>query len=169
MTTTQDWLERTREETLEPELPIIDPHHHFWDRSGNRYLLEELAADVAAHNVRQTVFVECSSMYRAGGPEEFRVVGETEFVQGIAAVSASGRVGELRAAGGIVGSADLCLGDRVAPVLEAQIAAAPNRFRGIRHRLAWADFQPGRAQPHELLGSDFRKRLCSPPRLRAHL
>jgi hypothetical protein len=89
----------------------------------------ELVADAKGHNVRQTVFIECGSMYRADGPEEFRVVGETEFVQGIAAESASGRYGDLRAAAGIVGAADLRLGDRVAPVLEAQIAASPQRLR----------------------------------------
>ena len=82
MTNAADWISLTQEEAIEPELPIIDPHHHFWDRNNNRYLLEELAADVAAHNVRQTVFVECTSMYRADGPEEFKVVGETECVQG---------------------------------------------------------------------------------------
>src|SRR2546422_9797428 len=68
-------------------------------------------------------------MYGADGPEEFKVVGETEFVQGIAAMSASGRYGDTRVAAGIVGTADLRLGDRIAPVLEAQIAARPQRFR----------------------------------------
>src|SRR5206468_4243836 len=65
--------------------------------------------------------------------------GETEFVQGIAAECASGRYGDLRAAAGIVGTADLRLGDRVAPVLEAQIAASRQRFRGIRHGAAWTE------------------------------
>ncbi len=157
-----EWITLTKEEALEPELPIIDPHHHLWDRPNNSYLIEDLVADTAEHNVRQTVFVECTSMYRADGPEEFKVVGETEFVQGIAAISASGRYGEQRLASGIVGSADLCLGDRVAPVLEAQIAASPNRFRGIRHRAAFAGkdiapYQPADMKDHVLLDPDFRK------------
>jgi predicted TIM-barrel fold metal-dependent hydrolase len=152
----------TDEPALEPGLPIIDPHHHLWDRPGNRYLVDELVADARAHNVRQTVFIECSSMYRADGPEEFRVVGETEFVQGIAAMSASGRYGETRVAAGIVGTADLRLGDRIAPVLEAQIAASPQRFRGIRHRAAWADRsvapnQPADLPQHVLLDPGFRR------------
>jgi L-fuconolactonase len=162
MTNTANWLERTREEPLEPDLPIIDPHHHLWDRSGNRYRLDELTADLAGQNVRQTVFVECDAMYRAAGPEEFRVVGEVEWVQGVAAQSASGHFGDLRAATGIVGSADLRLGERAAPVLEALIAASPQRFRGIRHRAAWAE--PGvlpspRSGPpaHLLLDPEFRK------------
>jgi predicted TIM-barrel fold metal-dependent hydrolase len=158
----QNWLTLTDEPALEPALPIIDPHHHLWDRPGDRYLLDELVADAKAHNVRQTVFVECTSMYRADGPDEFKVVGETEFVQGIAAMSASGRYGETRVAAGIVGTADLLLGDRVAPVLEAQIAASPQRFRGIRHRAAWADRsvvpnQPANLPPHVLLDSGFRR------------
>src|ERR1051326_8215498 len=148
------WLSLTKEDALDPQLPIIDPHHHFWntpERDPQTYLLENLAADVKGHNVRQTVFIECGSMYRADGPEEFRVVGETEFVQGIAAESASGRYGDLRAAAGIAGAADLRLGDRVAPVLEAQIAASPQRFRGIRHIAAWGEPGVWRNQEHMLM------------------
>jgi predicted TIM-barrel fold metal-dependent hydrolase len=162
MTTEGPWIERTPEEPLEPDLPIIDPHHHLWIRPGNRYCLDELLADLAGQNVRQTVFIECGAMYRAGGAEEFRPVGETEWVQGVAAQSASGGFGEVRAATGIVGTVDLRLGDRVAPVLEAHLAASPQRFRGIRHRAAWAE--PGVAPnqsasqpPHLLLDPDFRR------------
>lgn len=162
MTTTGNWLDQTIEEPLESDLPIIDPHHHLWNRPGNRYELDELRADLAGQNVRQTVFIECSSMYRAAGAEEFRVAGETEWVQGIAAQSASGGFGEVRVATGIVGSADLRLGDRVAPVLEAQIAASPQRFRGIRHRAAWAEpdvlpNQPASQPAHLLLDPEFRR------------
>ena len=158
--TKNNWLALTKEAALEPDLPIIDPHHHLWDRPNSRYLIEDIVRDTSAHNVRQTVFVECTSMYRTDGPEEFRVVGETEFVQGVAAKSASGGYGETRVAAGIVGAANLRLGDRVAAVLEAQMAASPQRFRGIRHRAAWADSSvtpPGRTPQHLLLDPDFRK------------
>src|SRR5262252_4761724 len=141
-TANQEWLQLTQEAPLEPELPLIDPHHHIWntaDRNPPRYLLADLLADVKGQNVRQTVFIECGSMYRADGPEEFRVVGETEFVQGIAAESASGRYGDLRAAAGIVGTVDMRLGDRAVSVFEAHIAASRNRFRGIRHGAAWTE------------------------------
>ena len=83
-----DWLALTQEPTLEPELPICDPHHHFWDFRlqsipYQRYLLHELVADInSGHNVRSTVFVEPRSMYRSDGPAEMRPVGEVEFVQG---------------------------------------------------------------------------------------
>ena len=138
-----DWLALTSEPTLEPELPICDPHHHFWDRRSERipyqrYLLDELAADMhSGHNVRSTVFIECRSMYRTDGPVEMRPVGEVEFVQGLAAASASGLYGPGRAAAAIIGHANLNLGERVAPVLEALQAASPNRFRGIRHSVTW--------------------------------
>jgi L-fuconolactonase len=138
-----DWLALTQEPTLEPELPICDPHHHFWDfRTARipyqRYLLHELADDIhSGHNVRSTVFIEARSMYRTDGPEEMRPVGEVEFVQGLAAASASGLYGPGRAAAAIVGHANLLLGDRVEPVLEALHAASPNRFRGIRHSVTW--------------------------------
>ena len=138
-----DWLALTQEPTLEPELPICDPHHHFWDlRPGSvpyqRYLLHELNGDIySGHNVRSTVFLEARSMYRADGPEELRPVGEVEFVQGLAAASASGVYGPSRAAAAIIGHADLKLAGKVEPVLEALQAASPNRFRGIRHNVTW--------------------------------
>ena len=138
-----DWLSLTQEPTLEPDLPICDPHHHFWDFRPQsiphqRYLLHELAADVnSGHNVRSTVFVEARSMYRTDGPEEVRPVGEVEFVQGLAAASASGLYGSCRAAAAIVGHANLNLGERIEPVLETLQAASPNRFRGIRHSVTW--------------------------------
>jgi predicted TIM-barrel fold metal-dependent hydrolase len=138
-----DWLALTQESILEPDLPICDPHHHFWDfRTARipyqRYLLHELAADIqSGHNVRSTVFIEARAMYRVDGPEEMRPIGEVEFVQGLAAASASGLYGPGRAAASIVGHANLLLGERVAPVLEALKAASPNRFRGIRHSVTW--------------------------------
>jgi L-fuconolactonase len=159
-----DWLALTQEPTLEPEIPICDPHHHFWDLRPERipyqrYLLHELIADVnCGHNVRSTVFIETRAMYRPDGPVELRPVGEVEFVQGLAAASASGLYGPCRAAAGIVGHADLKLGDRVAPVLEALKAASPNRFRGIRHTVTW-DPHPeieNREREGVLASADFR-------------
>jgi len=133
------WLaRRPAEPILEPELPIIDTHHHLWHRPDHRYLLDELLADIGTgHRVDATVFVECHAMYRRGGPEAMRPVGETEFVAGIAAMSDSGRYGTTRVAAGIVGFADLTLGDRVEPVLEAHVRAGGGRFRGVRHSAAW--------------------------------
>jgi len=153
---------RHTEAALEPELPIIDPHHHLWglsraaregrsladpDLSGferqnlrvPRYLLEHFLVDAEAggHQVQASVFVQCHTMYRSDGPREYAPIGETEFVNGIAAMSASGLYGPTRVAAGIVGYADLALGHAVREVLEAQIAAGNGRFRGIRMMTAW--------------------------------
>ena len=146
MGTNDDWLALTPEETYEPALPICAPHHHLWDTGyepgvafrpeqvANRYLLAEILADTrSGHNIVSTVFIECASMYKSTGPESLRPVGETEFVNGIAAMSASGQYGKTRIAAGIVGFADLNLGDAVGEVLDAHIAAGCGRFRGIRH------------------------------------
>jgi predicted TIM-barrel fold metal-dependent hydrolase len=147
------------EQILEPELPIVDPHHHLWDRRSyqapneaeehpfmtairpaRRYLLDELLADTGSgHNVIATVFVECGAFYKADGPVELRPVGETEFVNGVAAMSASGMYGETRACAGIVSRADLMLGDGVAAVLEAHVRAGGGRFRGIRNSASWEE------------------------------
>ncbi len=138
-----DWLAQTPEETLEPELPICDPHHHFWVSRPEpvhyqRYLLPELAADVnSGHNVRSTVFIEVRAEYRKDGPDEMKPVGEVEYIQTIADDSAAGKHGPTRAAAAIIGHADLKLGEGVRPVLEAMQAASPNRFRGVRHSVGW--------------------------------
>ncbi len=136
----EDWLARRPEPALEPALPIVDPHHHLWDRPGWRYMLPDLLDDLGAgHTVVATVFVQCRAFHRAAGPEEMRPVGETEFVNGVAAMSASGRYGPARVCAGIVGHTDLRLGARVAPVLEAHLRAGGGRFRGIRHITAQDD------------------------------
>ena len=133
------WLGLTLEEPIDPDLPICDPHHHLWDRPNDRYLLEDLLQDTGGgHHIVQTVFVECRSMYKKSGPEEMRPVGETEFVQAVTAQNKSEQYGLTSVASGIVGFADLTLGAKVAPVLEAHIAASKNRFRGIRYISTWA-------------------------------
>ena len=89
------WVAKVKEAALEPELPIVDPHHHLWERPDNDYMLHDLLADTGdGHNVVGTVFVECGSMFRADGPAEMRCVGETEFANGVAAMSASGHYGK---------------------------------------------------------------------------
>ena len=160
------WLGKTKEAALEPELPICDPHHHLWDsRRGaiqERYLLDEMLADVSGgHNIVSTVFIECGAMFKADGPEPFRCVGETEFVNGIAAMSASGGYGKTRIAAGIIGTVDPRVGDAAGDVLDAQIAAGGGRFRGIRRGAFWHEspaIQNHRTNPPEglLLREDFR-------------
>ena len=134
------WLSsKPAEAALEPDLPIIDPHHHFWDTPARgEYFLPDLLKDIGGgHNVVATVFLECHAMYRKHGPVEMAPVGEVAFVNGIAAMSASGNYGPCRVAEGIVGWADVTLGARVREVLEAEIVAGGGRFRGIRYGVAW--------------------------------
>ncbi|MEA2727660.1 MAG: hypothetical protein QOF70_2135, partial [Acetobacteraceae bacterium] len=134
----QAWLDRHTEAALEPELPIIDPHHHMWVREGNVYLLPELLSDIASgHNVIATVFEECRSMYRAGGPEEAKSLGETEFVTGIAAMGASGVFGACRVCARMVGRVDLLAGNRALGLLERHLIASGGRFAAIRQSTAW--------------------------------
>ena len=158
---------------LEPDLPIIDPHHHLWDlramvpmfpqpqhpfiaaiAGAAHYTFDQLHADMRAHpagnhNIVGTVFMECGAFYNPVLGEANKVVGEVEFAGGVAAQGASGLYGEFRPCAGIVGHADLTLGGPVEPVLEALEAAAPTRFRGIRHQGAW-DADP------EVLGPPFQ-------------
>lgn len=142
MATNDEWLALTVEETLEPDLPICDPHHHLWEfrheRVEPRYLMDEIQADLnTGHNIVSTVFIECKAMYRSDGPEALTFVGEVEFVNGIAAMSASGLYGPTRVAAGIISSADLMMGAAAGETLDAQIAAGGGRFRGIRRSGTW--------------------------------
>lgn len=128
-----DWLAKRLEAPLEPERRIIDPHHHLWERPGARYLFHDFLEDVTAgHNIVSTVYIQCRSMHRADGPPELSSVGEVEFAAGVAAMAESGHYGATRICEGIVGTADLTLGARVADVLDALEAGANGRLRGIR-------------------------------------
>jgi len=133
------WLaSHASEDIIDPTLPIVDPHHHLWNRGGHRYLLEELLADTGSgHNVVATVFVDCVAYYRAQGPAEMKPIGETEFANGVAAMAASGAYGPTRACAAIVGHADLLRGAAAREVLQAQLQAGNGRFRGIRHAGGW--------------------------------
>ena len=149
------WLATLQEEVLEPALPIIDPHHHLWVRSGYTYLMPELAADLeSGHNIVATVFAECHSMYRKEGPKAERSLGETEFVRGQAAMSASGTFGRAGACDVMFGNVDLTLGSAVEPIIEQHIAASGGRFRGVRISSGWhADEKVGNVteQPNLLI------------------
>ena len=132
------WLQTRLEDALEPDLAIVDAHHHLWDRAGG-YLLDELLADLATgHNVLATVYLQCAYAYRSTGAVALRPVGETEFVADVAR-QAGQRGVKTRVCAGIVGYADLELGDGVDAVLQAHIEAGDGRFRGVRHILARHD------------------------------
>ena len=171
------------ETILEPDLPILDPHHHLWDRTAllaqlpppqhgfdqvirrrPRYMADELVADMkSGHNVRATIFVDCGAMYRADGPQELKSLGETEFVNGVAAIGASGQFGDVRPCAGIVGNVALSLGARTGEILDQHVALSGGRFKGLRNSASydpdpdvlgarWRAMQPG-----VYLGKPFRE------------
>lgn len=168
------------EAILEPDLPIVDPHHHLWDlrpllpafpepRHGfleaisgaAYYTFDALHADThSGHNIIATVYMECGAFYDPSRGEALKPVGEVEFANGVAAQGASGLYGDYRPCAAIVGHADLTLGARVGEVLDALMAAS-HRFVGIRHAAAW-DADP------EVLGPPFHhpEGLYSDPRFR---
>ena len=152
-----EWLALRPEPDLEPELPIVDPHHHLWEREGNPYLLPDLLADLGTgHKVEATVFIECKARYHQGGDPLLAPLGETEFA------AACGAANDRGAVAGIVGHVDLRAGARAEELLRAQIAAGAGRFRGIRHSSAWHPDPAAKGSstsppPGLLLAPDFRR------------
>jgi len=160
------------EPPIDPGLPIIDAHHHLFDHASDgfafvtkrrRFLIDDYLQFVGEkHNLIATVAVECHTMYSADGPQELRAVNETEFLNGQAAMSRTGLYGSARVAAGILGWADLRQGHEVKAVLEAYLAAAPNRFRGIRQEGMW-DADPSvlgamsAKGPHQYQDDDFQR------------
>ena len=133
-----DWLALHDEPILEPDLSIIDAHHHLWDRPEHRYFFLDCLKDLqSGHNIHETVYVECGAMYRSDGPPELRSVGEVEFANGAAAMGASGVYGNVRVCAAIVAYGDLLLGSRLAPVLEQYLNVSGRRVRGVRQISAW--------------------------------
>lgn len=173
------------EPILDRDLPIVDPHHHLWliprktaaalkgadnhilDAVGKiyrkhpRYLLDELLADLnSGHNIRATTHVDAHAMYRATGPAKLKSLGEIEFVNGVAAMSASGLFGETKVCSAIVGNADLSLGSAVEDVLHAHLRAGGDRYRGVRYSTVYDEDKTivgGRGVPHGLADSAFRE------------
>jgi predicted TIM-barrel fold metal-dependent hydrolase len=161
-------LDNAPEEILDPNRPIIDPHHHLWDHPNDRYLLPEFLADLnAGHRIDKTVYVQSGAMLRADGPPELRSLGETEFANGIAAMSASDTYGKCRVAAAIISSVDFRLKARAGEVLKAHVAAAGGRLRGIRTNFP-ADKNlnmPGIVPADLLANADYREGFAQLERL----
>jgi L-fuconolactonase len=131
----EDWLQLTLENAIDPDLLICDPHHHLWYQEENPYTADDLQQDIeGGHKIIKTVFVESCKMLRKDGPTEMKPVGETEFVRDIAEKWDSKKI---KVAQGIVGFADLTLGNSISPVLEAHEEAGKGRFKGIRYSATW--------------------------------
>ena len=133
----EEWLAQVKEDIIEPDIRIIDPHHHLWDDRGSTYLVKDLQTDTSSgHNVLKTVYMECGSLYSEAGPEHMKPIAETEFVLQQAKQS---RKSDGAKIAGIIAHADLRLGEDVLEVLEAHSEASEGLFRGIRHAGAWMD------------------------------
>ena len=158
------WLALGGEDAIEPELPIIDAHHHLWEEGGHAYLLNELTADVTSgHNVVATVLVQAGYGYRTDGPEELRSVGETEKVAAFADAAALQGLA-YRPCAAIVPFADLTLGDRLGHVLDEHERLSGGRLRGIRHSVSYDSHFPDGivlrpARRHLLADPAYRKGL----------
>lgn len=151
-----EWLALRDEAVIDPDLPIVDAHHHLWDRAGNRYLADEMLSDTeSGHRIIATVYVQCRSMLRADGPDAMKPVGEVEFANGVAAMTRSGLYGHTRLCDAIVGGADLTLAGldattadgRLQRVLETMLAVSGGRLRGIRNPVAWHGDSAVRSSP----------------------
>jgi L-fuconolactonase len=153
-----DWLALRIEDIIDPDLPIVDAHHHFYDRPGWRYLADDYLADArSGHRILGSVYMQALTRYRVEGPDALKPVGETEYV-----VASTSGGGSPKVAHGIVGHADLRLGADVRQTLEAHVEAGRGRFRGVRHLTVWdADsslLNPISASPPGLLmDSSFRE------------
>ena len=138
-----DWIATVVEDVLEPEIPILDPHHHLWLDEGHTgwpYTLEDFHKDTGSgHNIVGTVFLECHAEYRKTGPIHMQPVGETEFIADLADQSAVSPGAEIKA---IQANADVSLGAAVEEVLEAHESAGRGRFRGVRYITAQNDHPP---------------------------
>lgn len=133
------WLAKAApEEVIDPDRAIVDPHHHFWEIPGGRYLKREFLADLTdGHRIVATVHGECAHNYDDSGPAALRPVGETAFVTALAEEFDRDPAVTTRVCEGIVGAADLGLGAAVREVLDAHVEAGKGRFRGVRHSATW--------------------------------
>ena len=158
-----EWLALLEEEIIDPDLQIVDPHHHLWDHLGNRYFVHDILQDISSgHRITATVTVECGAMYNPFLAPERRPIGETQFLCGQAAMADSGNYGECRVSAGIVGHADLRLGSEVASVLQAHTQAGGGRFKGVRYSSVWHPDPSARGSlanppPYLLANPNFRK------------
>lgn len=161
----KQWRDQVVETAIEPELPIVDSHHHLWTPSPfpawETYGPVELIDDVAnsGHNIVATIYTDSHYNYRDHGPEHLRLVGETEYAEEVRleGLRIGGKAAGICAA--ISGHADLLQGEKVGEVLDAHIAASPV-FRGIRYMTAFDSALPpvyGATEPEIMARPEFRK------------
>lgn len=135
------WLALTDESVLDPAQPILDAHHHLWDREESRYRTEDFIADVSrGHDVRASIYVQCRTGYRRSGPESLYPLGEVETILEWSAQAPNHPVG-------IVAFADLMQGGAVRDTLDGLLELAPNHVCGIRNTTAYHPDPAVRSNP----------------------
>jgi predicted TIM-barrel fold metal-dependent hydrolase len=154
---TQEWLDQVVEDIIEPELPILDPHHHMWPQGqGLPYTRDDLHRDAdAGHNIVKTIFMECGSAYNRDAPEHLRSLGETTYIADQAFSDPNPLIA------GIISSIDLRRDDRD-ELIDAHLAASRELFRGVRDALARASHPeammiPGTCPENLYLDPSFRR------------
>lgn len=126
-----EWLSLEQEPVIASDQPIFDSHHHLWDRPEGRYLVDDFMLDASVgHDVRASLFVQCTTGYLTDGPVEMRPLGEVETVLGGSKNLPMHPIG-------IIAFADLQLGSAVRPVLEALLETAAGKLCGIRNKTAY--------------------------------
>lgn len=137
----EDWLALAHEDVIAPDQPILDAHHHLWDRPEGRYVAADFLRDVGqGHDIRASLYVQCRTGYRTDGPVELQPVGEVETILDWCPDCPNHPVG-------IIAFADLQLGDDVRPVLDAVIEAGEGKVRGIRNTTAYHRHPAVRSNP----------------------
>jgi predicted TIM-barrel fold metal-dependent hydrolase len=129
----EQWLALGKETPVAPDIDIVDSHMHLWDFSNPAYYADSYIRDARAAGISASIYVDCTMSYHEAGPPELEPVGEVQF----ACEQANSSVLDVRVAAGIIGWADLTLGDAVAPVLEALENAGGGNFRGVRTRATY--------------------------------
>lgn len=157
----EDWLAQVSEDILDPDLEIVDPHHHLWRHGDAVYELDELQRDTGAgHNVVQTIYIECRSYYDKQAEPHMCSVGETAEVARKAGTIPAGRA----QIDGIVAHADLRHPELNA-IIDAHETAGQGRLVGFRHAGA-RDSEPeklmipGRGDKGLYADPDFRRGLA---------
>ena len=141
-----EWLNQHTEEIIDAERPIIDPHHHLWPGE-SQYLLEDLWDDTSSgHNIKHTVFIECTQEFLTSGPDHLKPVGETIFVKKIA--DEAKKEPSKSQISGIVSHADMTLGEGINEVLDLHFQYGESLFKGIRHAGGWDPHEKMRNSHH---------------------
>lgn len=129
-----DWLAKRKEAVLDPELEIVDPHHHLWALPNQSYLLPDYRSDLeTGHRVTASIYMEASMGYDAGNPDPLASASEINF-----ALEAR-EYGNGVICDGIVFYVNLRRGDDARRILKEHVDRGRGALKGIRDTVAWSE------------------------------